>query len=290
MSTREVQIGNITIGGKNPLAFIAGPCVIESEDITLRIAEKLTEYSKKSNIPFIFKSSYDKANRTSVNSYRGPGIDEGLRVLQKVKEKFEVLVLSDIHSVNEIERAADVLDVIQIPAFLCRQTDIIVAASITGKPVNIKKGQFLAPSDIKNIIDKFTSTGNHNLLVTERGTSFGYNNLVADMRSIPIMQGFGFPVIYDATHSVQLPGGLGNSSGGQREFIGPLARAAVAAGCNAVFMEVHEDPDKALCDGPNMLNIESFFDSGKKADRIKQACERMGNVGAIHELPLPDSA
>jgi 2-dehydro-3-deoxyphosphooctonate aldolase (KDO 8-P synthase) len=270
MSTREVQIGNITIGGKNPLAFIAGPCVIESEDITLRIAEKLTEYSKKYKIPFIFKSSYDKANRTSVNSYRGPGIDEGLRILQKVKEKFEVLVLSDIHSVNEIERAANVLDVIQIPAFLCRQTDIIVAASITGKPVNIKKGQFLAPSDIKNIIDKFTSTGNHNLLVTERGTSFGYNNLVADMRSIPIMQGFGFPVIYDATHSVQLPGGLGNSSGGQREFIEPLARAAVAAGCNAVFMEVHEDPDKALCDGPNMLNIESFFALAKKLTELNR--------------------
>jgi len=270
MSTREVHIGNITIGGKNPLALIAGPCVIETEDITLRIAEKLTEYSKKSNIPFIFKSSYDKANRTSVNSYRGPGIDEGLRILQKVKEKFEVLILSDIHSVNEIEKAADVLDVIQIPAFLCRQTDIIVAASITGKPVNIKKGQFLAPSDIKNIIDKFTSTGNHNLLVTERGTSFGYNNLVADMRSIPIMQGFGFPVIYDATHSVQLPGGLGNSSGGQREFIEPLARAAVAAGCNAVFMEVHEDPDKALCDGPNMLNIESFFALAKKLTELNR--------------------
>lgn len=268
MSTREVQIGNITIGGKNPLAIIAGPCVIETEDITLRIAGKLKEYTKKNNIPFIFKSSYDKANRTSVNSYRGPGIDEGLRVLQKVKEKFEVLVLSDIHSVNEIEKAADVLDVIQIPAFLCRQTDIIVAASKTGKPVNIKKGQFLAPLDIKNIIDKFTSTGNHNLLVTERGTSFGYNNLVVDLRSIPIMQGFGFPVIYDATHSVQLPGGLGNCSGGQREFIEPLARAAVAAGCDAVFMEVHEDPNSALCDGPNMLSIDSFIDLSKKLTEL----------------------
>jgi 2-dehydro-3-deoxyphosphooctonate aldolase (KDO 8-P synthase) len=264
MSTREVQIGNITIGGKNPLAFIAGPCVIETEDITLSIAGKLKDYTNKNNIPFIFKSSYDKANRTSVNSYRGPGIDEGLRILQKVKEKFEVLILSDIHSVNEIKKAADVLDVIQIPAFLCRQTDIIVAASKTGKPVNIKKGQFLAPLDIKNIIEKFTSTGNHNLLVTERGTSFGYNNLVADMRSIPIMQGFGFPVIYDATHSVQLPGGLGNSSGGQREFIEPLARAAVAAGCDAVFMEVHEDPDTALCDGPNMLNLEGFFELAER--------------------------
>ena len=264
MSTREVQIGNITIGGQNPLAFIAGPCVIESEDTTLRVAGKLKEYSEKSNIPFIFKSSYDKANRTSVNSYRGPGIDEGLRILRKVKEKHEVLILSDIHSVGEIVKAADVLDVIQIPAFLCRQTDIIVAASKTGKPVNIKKGQFLAPSDIKNIIEKFTSTGNHNLLVTERGTSFGYNNLVADMRSIPIMQGFGFPVIYDATHSVQLPGGLGSRSGGQREFIEPLARAAVSVGCDAVFMEVHDDPDHALCDGPNMLNLEGFFELAKR--------------------------
>lgn len=270
MSTREVQIGNIIIGGQNPLAFIAGPCVIETEDITLSIAGKLKEYTKKNNITFIFKSSYDKANRTSVNSYRGPGIDEGLRILKKVKEKFEVLVLSDIHSVEEIEKAADVLDVIQIPAFLCRQTDIIVAASKTGKPVNIKKGQFLAPLDIKNIIEKFTSTGNHNLLVTERGTSFGYNNLVADMRSIPIMQGFGFPVIYDATHSVQLPGGLGNCSGGQREFIEPLARAAVAAGCNAVFMEVHEDPNSALCDGPNMLNLESFFELSKKLTELNK--------------------
>jgi len=265
MSTREIKIGNIIIGGKNPLAFIAGPCVIESEDVTLRIAGKLKEYTSKNNIPFIFKSSYDKANRTSVNSYRGPGIDEGLKVLLRVKKEFEVLILSDIHSVNEIGKAADVLDVIQIPAFLCRQTDIILAASETGKPVNIKKGQFLAPSDIKNIIDKFTSTGNHNLLVTERGTSFGYNNLVADMRSISIMQGFGFPVIYDATHSVQLPGGLGSRSGGQREFIEPLARAAVAAGCNAVFTEVHENPDQALCDGPNMLSLEGFY---KLAERL----------------------
>jgi 2-dehydro-3-deoxyphosphooctonate aldolase (KDO 8-P synthase) len=268
MSTREVQIGNITIGGKNPLAFIAGPCVIETEDITLRIAGKLKEYTNKNNIPFIFKSSYDKANRTSVNSYRGPGIDEGLSILRKVKEKHGVLILSDIHSVGEIVKAADVLDVIQIPAFLCRQTDIIVAASKTGKPVNIKKGQFLAPLDIKNIIEKFTSTGNHSLLVTERGTSFGYNNLVADMRSIPIMQGFGFPVIYDATHSIQLPGGLGSCSGGQREFIEPLARAAVAAGCDAVFMEVHEDPDKALCDGPNMLNLEGFFELAKRLTEL----------------------
>ena len=276
MLTREVQIGNITIGGQNPLAFIAGPCVIEGEETTLRIAGKLKEYSEKNNVPFIFKSSYDKANRTSVTSYRGPGIDEGLRILRKVKEKHEVLILSDIHSVGEIVTAAHVLDIIQIPAFLCRQTDIIVAASKTGKPVNIKKGQFLAPSDIKNIVEKFTSTGNQDLLITERGTSFGYNNLVADMRSIPIMQDFGFPVIYDATHSVQLPGGLGSCSGGQREFIGPLARAAVAVGCDAVFMEVHEAPDKALCDGPNMLDIESFFELAKRLVELNKLVKGWG--------------
>ncbi len=283
MPTREVQIGNITIGGQNPLAFIAGPCVIEGEETTLRITGKLKEYSEKNNIPFIFKSSYDKANRTSVISYRGPGIDEGLRILKKVKEKHEVLILSDIHSVGEIEKAADVLDVIQIPAFLCRQTDIIVAASRTGKPVNVKKGQFLAPWDIKNIIEKFTSIGNHNLLVTERGTSFGYNNLVADMRSIPIMQGFGFPVIYDATHSVQLPGGLGNRSGGQREFIEPLARAAVSVGCDAVFMEVHEDPDHALCDGPNMLSLEEFFDLSKKLTDLNKLVKGWSKIKGVKD-------
>jgi 2-dehydro-3-deoxyphosphooctonate aldolase (KDO 8-P synthase) len=264
MPTREVRIGNIKIGGQNPLAFIAGPCVIESEEITLSIAAKLKKYSDELNIPFIFKSSYDKANRTSVNSYRGPGFDNGIKILRRLKEKLEVLVLSDIHSAEEAEKAADVLDVIQIPAFLCRQTDIIVAAAKTGRPVNIKKGQFLAPWDVKNIIDKALSTGNESIMITERGESFGYNNLVVDMRSIPVMRGFGYPVIYDATHSVQLPGGQGSCSGGQREFIEPLARAAVAAGCDAVFMEVHENPDKALCDGPNMLDLEGFFDLAKK--------------------------
>jgi len=270
MSTREIKIGNIVIGGKNPLAFIAGPCVIENEDITLKIAGKLQEYTSKNNIPFIFKSSYDKANRTSVNSYRGPGIDDGLRVLRKVKKEFGALVLSDIHSADEIEKAADVLDVIQIPAFLCRQTDIIVTAAKSGKTVNIKKGQFLAPWDVKNIIEKFTSAGNENLIITERGVSFGYNNLVVDMRSIPVIKDLGFPVVYDATHSVQLPGGLGSCSGGQREFIEPLARAAVAAGCNAVFMEVHEDPDRALCDGPNMLSLEGFYDLSKKLTELNR--------------------
>ncbi len=259
MSTREVKAGNVKIGGKNPLAFIAGPCVIENEESVLRTAEKLKKYSESQSIPLIFKSSYDKANRTSVNSFRGPGIEEGLEILSKVRAVTGLPVLSDVHSVSEAKQAAEVLDVLQIPAFLSRQTDIILAAARTGKPVNIKKGQFLAPGDVKNIIDKALSTGNKDIIITERGVSFGYNNLVVDLRSIPIIQSYGFPVVYDATHSVQLPGGRGNSSGGQREFIAPLSRAAVSAGCDAVFMEVHEDPDKAPCDGPNMLKLDEFF-------------------------------
>lgn len=270
MQIREIKIGNIKMGGRNPLVFIAGPCVIESEETTLSIAGKLKDYSDKYNIPFIFKSSYDKANRTSVNSYRGPGINEGLRILQKVKKEINLPILSDIHSADEVTKAAEVLDVIQIPAFLCRQTDIIVAAAKTGKPVNIKKGQFLSPYDVKNIIDKAVSTGNEKIMITERGSSFGYNNLVVDMRSISIMRSFGYPVVYDATHSVQLPGGQGSCSGGQREFIEPLARAAVSTGCDAVFMEVHENPDKALCDGPNMLSLNSFFELAKRLSELNQ--------------------
>jgi 2-dehydro-3-deoxyphosphooctonate aldolase (KDO 8-P synthase) len=258
MATREVIVGNIKIGGNNQLAFIAGPCVIENELSTLKTAQKLKEFAEGHGIPLIFKSSYDKANRTSLNSYRGPGIDDGLKILSKVRSETGLPVLSDAHSVDEIKTASHVLDVLQIPAFLSRQTDIIVAAAKTGKPVNIKKGQFLAPEDVKNIIDKVLLTGNKDVMITERGASFGYNNLVVDMRSIPIMQSYGFPVAYDATHSVQLPGGRGSSSGGQREFITPLSRASVAAGCDAVFMEVHEDPDKALCDGPNMLPLDEF--------------------------------
>lgn len=227
-------------------------------------------------IPLIFKSSYDKANRTSVNSYRGPGIKKGLKILEKLKGKTNLPVISDVHSVDEVSYAAKVLDVIQIPALLCRQTDLILAASKTGKPVNIKKGQFLAPWDVKNIIEKFTSTGNHNLLITERGTSFGYNNLVVDMRSIPIMKSFGYPVVFDATHGVQLPGGRGATSGGQREFIAPLARAAVAAGCDAVFLEVHERPDKALCDGPNMLSLKEVSVLADELNKIRRSIIKTG--------------
>ncbi len=254
---RVIRIDNITIGNGS-LLIIAGPCVIEGEDVTFYAAERLKEICNTLGLPFIFKSSYDKANRTSLLSYRGPGIEKGLRILSDVKSKFNAPVISDVHSVNEVNLAAEVLDALQIPAFLCRQTDLIITASETGKPVNIKKGQFLAPWDVKNLIDKFTSTGNHNLMVTERGTSFGYNNLVVDFRAFPIMRSFGYPVIFDVTHSLQLPGGQGSSSGGQREFAIPLARAATACGVDGLFMEVHPEPDKALCDGPNMIRLDDL--------------------------------
>ncbi|MDA8432654.1 MAG: 3-deoxy-8-phosphooctulonate synthase, partial [Nitrospiraceae bacterium] len=233
----------------------AGPCVIESEEITFHTARELKEICAGLGLPLVFKSSFDKANRSSLSSFRGPGLDRGLRILSDVKEKLGIPVISDIHSIREIAPAAEVLDALQVPAFLCRQTDLILAASETGKPVNVKKGQFLAPWDVKNIIEKFTSTGNTNLFITERGTSFGYNNLVVDFRGLPLMRAFGYPVIFDVTHSLQLPGGQGSRSGGQREFAGPLARAAAAVGVDGLFMEVHPDPDKALCDGPNMLRL-----------------------------------
>ena len=251
-------IGNTVLGGGNALSLIAGPCVIEDEDTVFYTAQRLKEICTELDIPFIFKSSYDKANRTSLGSFRGPGIDRGLRILSEVKSRFQLPVLSDVHSVDEVKPASEVLDVLQIPAFLCRQTDLILAASRTGRTVNIKKGQFLAPWDMKNIIDKCTSTGNRNVFVTERGTSFGYNNLIVDIRSFPILRSFGFPVVFDVTHSLQLPGGKGICSGGQREFAGPLARSAVAAGVDGLFMEVHPEPDKALCDGPNMLPLDEL--------------------------------
>jgi 2-dehydro-3-deoxyphosphooctonate aldolase (KDO 8-P synthase) len=254
--TREISITSAKLGGNNPLLIIAGPCVIESEEIVFYTAEKLKETCRTIGLPLLFKSSYDKANRTSLSSFRGPGFEKGLRILSDVRSKFDIPIISDIHSVEEVNPASEVLDALQIPAFLCRQTDIILYASRTGKPVNVKKGQFLAPWDIKNIIEKFISTGNQNIFVTERGTSFGYNNLVVDFRGLPIMQSFGFPVIFDITHSLQLPGGLGKSSGGQREFAEPLAKAAVAVGVDGLFMEVHPEPDRALCDGPNMLKLD----------------------------------
>ncbi|MEE8382058.1 MAG: 3-deoxy-8-phosphooctulonate synthase [Thermodesulfobacteriota bacterium] len=256
--TREIRIKNIPLGGNNPLVLIAGPCVIEGLDVTLHVAGALKEIASSLSIPYIFKTSYDKANRSSLDSYRGPGFKKGLEILQEVKEKLNIPVLSDVHRFEEIESAATVLDVIQIPALLSRQTDLIIKVAETGRAVNIKKGQFMSPHEVKNIIDKVTSTGNHQVLVTERGFSFGYNNLVADMRSLVILHTFGYPVVFDATHSVQLPGGLGSASGGQREFATYLSRAATAVGIDALFVEVHPQPDRALCDGPNMLELNDL--------------------------------
>lgn len=270
MITKPVQIGNITIGGNAPLCLIAGPCVIEDEDTVIETARRLKDICERQNIPLIFKSSYDKANRSSLKGFRGPGLKKGLKILREVRERFGIPILSDVHSIEEIGPASEVLDVLQIPAFLSRQTDLILKASETQKPVNIKKGQFLAPWDVKNIIEKFTSTGNEKLLITERGTSFGYNNLVVDMRGIVIMRSLGYPVVFDATHSVQLPGGLGTASGGQREYAPYLAKAAVAVGVDAVFMEVHPSPDKALCDGPNMIHLSDLEDLLKTLIKINE--------------------
>jgi 2-dehydro-3-deoxyphosphooctonate aldolase (KDO 8-P synthase) len=255
---RSVTIGEIKIGVQAPLAIVAGPCVIEDYDTTFQIASFLKDLTRELELPLIFKASFDKANRTSIHSFRGPGIEQGLEILDRIKTELKIRILSDVHDIRQVAPAAKVLDVIQVPAFLCRQTDFVLEAAISGKAVNIKKGQFLAPWDVSNIVQKIESVGNKRILLTERGAVFGYNNLVVDFRSIRIMQETGFPVIFDATHSVQLPGGAGSSSGGQREFAPVLARAAVAAGADAVFMEVHPDPEKALCDGPNSLPLHDL--------------------------------
>jgi len=255
--TREVKIGDsVVIGGENPLVLIAGPCVIEDEELVLRVARRLREITSSLGMPFVFKSSYDKANRTSLRSFRGPGLKEGLAILKKVKEELGVAVLSDIHQVSEAEEAAKVLDVIQIPAFLSRQTDLVLAAAKTGLPVNVKKGQFLSPWEMAFVVEKITSCGNHRVMLTERGTTFGYQNLVNDMRAVAVMRSLGYPVVYDATHSVQLPGAAQGASGGQREFIPTLVRAAVAAGADGLFMEVHPDPPKALSDKDTVWPLE----------------------------------
>lgn len=253
----SIQIAGLSINLGGPFFIIAGPCVIEDRDITLEVAFFLQKMKEDLAVPVIFKTSYDKANRSSIHSYRGPGIERGLEVLQEVREQTGLPILSDVHNPSEVQKAASVLDILQIPAFLCRQTDLLLAAGRTGLPINIKKGQFVSPWDMEQVVMKVTSTGNRKILLTERGTSFGYNNLVVDIRSIAIMKGFGYPVIFDATHSVQLPGSVGASSGGDRRFVDPLARAAVAAGASGVFMEVHPHPDSALCDGPNSLPLES---------------------------------
>ena len=256
--TKEISIGGIKIGADRPLILIAGPCVIESESATLRHAERLMTICNGLSMPLIFKASYDKANRTSIGAYRGPGLKDGLKILAKVKESLGLPIISDIHSIEQIAPAAEVLDVLQIPAFLCRQTDLLVAAASSGRVFNVKKGQFLAPWDMKNVAAKLAASGNENIILTERGASFGYNNLVVDMRSFPVMRSTGYPVVFDATHSVQLPGGQGDSSGGQREFVEYLSRAAVATGIDGIFMEVHEDPDQALCDGPNSIQLSEL--------------------------------
>ncbi len=255
----------------SPFFLVSGPCVIEDEAVTLRIAARLKALTDSLGIPFTFKASYDKANRTAITSFRGPGIQDGLRVLDKVKQTLGVPILSDVHRISEVETAAQVLDVIQIPAFLCRQTDLLLAVAKTGKPVNVKKGQFLAPWDMVNIVDKIRSVSSVQPMITERGVMFGYNNLVVDFRGIHIMQQTGCPVVFDATHSVQLPGGAGTHSGGQREFAPVLARAAIAAGADGVFLEVHEDPDKALCDGPNSLPLDQLPDLLVQLKAIKTA-------------------
>ena len=255
---RKIAVGALQIGGGLPLAVIAGPCVIESKDSALRHGAALKAASDRVGVPYIFKSSYDKANRSSLHSFRGPGLESGLEILAAVKEKVGVPVLTDVHEIDQVDRVKAVADILQIPAFLCRQTDFVLAVARSGKVVNLKKGQFLAPWDMRNVVEKIRSVGNEQILLTERGASFGYNNLVSDMRSLVVMRELGYPVVFDATHSLQLPGGLGNASGGERKYIPALARAGVAAGIDALFMEVHEDPVHALSDGPNSLMLKDF--------------------------------
>jgi 2-dehydro-3-deoxyphosphooctonate aldolase (KDO 8-P synthase) len=269
--TQIVNVGEIAIGHANPLALIAGPCVIETFDATMETAAFLKDLTDELQIPFIFKTSYDKANRTSLGSYRGPGLSKGLEIISAIKDKLGVRVISDVHRFHEIAPSAQVLDILQVPAFLCRQTDFIVAVSEAGKPVNIKKGQFLAPWDIEHVIEKVVSTGNRQVLLTERGTTFGYNNLVVDFQGLAVMLGLGWPVIFDATHSVQLPGGAGKTSGGQREFVPSMARAAAAAGVDGIFIEVHKDPECALCDGPNSLALHSLRPLLQQLKAIRKA-------------------
>lgn len=256
--TKQIIVKNIRIGGNAPMVMIAGPCVIESREMCLDLAERLKRMAKREQVPIIFKASYDKANRTSHRSFRGPGLVKGLAILREVKERFGLPLLVDVHHETEVPLAARVADILQLPAFLCRQTDLVLALGESGRVVNIKKGQFLAPWDVRHVIAKIESTGNRNILVTERGTSFGYNNLVADLRALAIMREFGYPVIFDATHSVQAPGGAGDHTGGDRRFAPLLARAAVAAGCDGVFMETHRNPDRALSDRENALPLNSL--------------------------------
>ena len=283
MQPSHVTIGTpqktfIKVGPSHPLLFIGGPCALESEEIARQVAGTMQKICDKLNISYVFKASFDKANRTSLESYRGPGIAKGLAILARIREDFGVPIVSDIHDPSQAEEAAEILDILQIPAFLCRQTDLLSAAAKTGKPINLKKGQFVSPWDMKNAVSKIRGSGSSEVMLVERGASFGYNNLVMDMRSLPIMRSFNCPVIFDATHSVQLPGGAGGSSGGQREFIAPLTRAAVASGIDGLFMEIHPDPDSALCDGPNSMPLEHMENFLRMIVQIHQLInEKPGN-------------
>ena len=269
--TKLVTVGKVKIGGGKPIVLIAGPCVIESQSHVLNTAEKIKRAASDADIPFIFKASYDKANRSSIDSFRGPGLIKGLQSLETIKQQLNVPVLSDVHTEEEIEPDSQVLDVLQIPAFLCRQTNMIIKAAKTGCSVNVKKGQFMAPWDMKNVVDKLSHSGCKKILLTERGFTFGYNNLVVDMRSLVLMRNLGYPIIFDATHSLQLPGGKGNKSGGQKELIPDLVRGAVAVGCDAIFMEVHPNPDKAKSDGPNMLKLSQLSELLKQIKTLDLA-------------------
>lgn len=277
--THEVTAGSVTIGGSHPHILIAGPCVMESESLVLETAHRIANITRALGIPFVFKSSFDKANRTSIHSFRGPGVEKGMRILDRIKREVGVPVLTDIHSIEQVAPVAEVVDILQIPAFLCRQTDLLVAAAQTGRVVNVKKGQFLSPAEMKQVVTKLEETGTRNILLTERGSSFGYNNLVVDMRSLPIMRQLGYPVIFDATHSVQLPGGGGTTSSGQRQYVPTLASAAAAAGCDGFFMEVHPDPNAALSDGPNMVPLDRLQ---WLLERLLRICQAAGK-GALLE-------
>ncbi|MDK9706864.1 MAG: 3-deoxy-8-phosphooctulonate synthase [Desulforhopalus sp.] len=261
----------LIVGSGQPLLLIGGPCALESEELARVVAGTMQEICGRLGISYVFKASFDKANRTSLSSYRGPGLVDGLATLAKIRREFQVPVISDIHDITQVAAAAETLDILQIPAFLCRQTDLLTAAAKTGKPVNVKKGQFVSPWDMENAVTKIRGAGGSKVMLVERGASFGYNNLVVDMRSLPVMRSFGCPVIFDATHSVQLPGGAGGSSGGQREFIGPLARAAVAVGVDGLFLEIHPDPDKALCDGPNSIPLHEVEALLRQILRVRDA-------------------
>jgi 2-dehydro-3-deoxyphosphooctonate aldolase (KDO 8-P synthase) len=276
---RHVDLGPFKVGGPHPHILIAGPCVIESESLVLETAHRIAEIAHALNLPYVFKSSYDKANRSSIHSFRGPGLKEGLKVLRRLKEQVGVPVLTDIHQVEEAAPAAEVADILQIPAFLCRQTDLLIAAAKTGRAVNVKKGQFLSPWDMGNVVNKLEESGTTRIILTERGTVFGYNNLVVDMRALPTLRRFGYPVIFDATHSVQLPGGEGSRSGGRREFVAPLARAAAAAGCDGFFMEVHPHPEVALSDGPNMVPLPHLK---PLLERLLRICQAAGKGEESH--------